>query len=120
MGPILLYIIECRWAQHVSLLQAGIMWPSYEEVMNILATLQECARLGLPSDVFKFLKISEIHFRSRESLAACWHGHAGICKVRVSTLFQLHCTFSELKHKVWTFFQLHCWSTDFQQVKYKI
>ena len=32
------------------------MCPSDEQVMNILATVQEYARLGLPSDVFKFPK----------------------------------------------------------------
>ena len=94
------------------------MCPSDEQVMNMFATVWEYDGLGLPSDVFKFPKISKIQLRSRESLA-CWHGHARICKVRVSTSFQLQCTFSKSKHKVRTFLWLHHRTTELQQVKYK-
>ena len=87
--------------------------------MNIFATVWEYGRLGLPSDVFKFPKIYKLQSRSHESLAACWHGHARICKVRVSTSFRLQCTFSKSKHKGRTFLWLHHWITELQQVKYK-
>ena len=87
--------------------------------MNIFATMWEYGRLGLPSDVFKFPKISKIQLRSHESLAACWHRHARMCKLRVSTSFRLQCTFSKSKHKVQKFLWLHHQTTELQQIKYK-